>query len=127
MSGIFGNSISMMEKSLDYLWLRQSVTSDNIANVDTVGYKAKYVTFEEAFQAELDRAIGMGDTGTVAETIAAAEAIVSEADTESLRLDGNNVNLEVELIELTRTSFQYRYLLDSVSSDITRLRTAITG
>ena len=43
---LFGNSISMAEKSLDFLWAKQQIISYNIANVDTPGYKAKYVTFE---------------------------------------------------------------------------------
>ena len=37
----------MTERVLDYLWGRQIVTLNNIANVDTPGFKAQYVTFEE--------------------------------------------------------------------------------
>ena len=37
----------IIEKSLDAAWLRNSVIADNIANVDTPGYKRKVVKFEE--------------------------------------------------------------------------------
>ena len=47
MSGLYGNGIMMTERVLDYLWGRQIVTLNNIANVDTPGFKAQYVTFEE--------------------------------------------------------------------------------
>ena len=40
---MFGNTISMMEKSMDYLWKKQEVTANNIANVDTPGYRRKRV------------------------------------------------------------------------------------
>ncbi len=51
MSGIYGNGIALTEKVLDFLWARQSVSLNNVANVDTPGFKAQYITFEE----ELDR------------------------------------------------------------------------
>ena len=40
---MFGNTISMMEKSMDYLWKKQEVTANNIANVDTPEYRRKRV------------------------------------------------------------------------------------
>ena len=46
MNGIYGNSLSLMTKALDGLWKRQEVISNNLANVDTPGYKSQYVTFE---------------------------------------------------------------------------------
>lgn len=47
MSGLYGNGIGLTETVLDYLWGRQNITLNNIANVDTPGFKAQYVTFEE--------------------------------------------------------------------------------
>ena len=32
---MFGNTIAMMNKSMDYLWKKQEIIADNIANVDT--------------------------------------------------------------------------------------------
>ena len=43
MNGIYGNSLSLMTKALDGLWKRQEVISNNLANVDTPGYKSQYV------------------------------------------------------------------------------------
>ena len=50
---IFGNTISMAQKSLDCLWKKQEALSDNLANIDTPGYKRKQVSFEEAFRKRL--------------------------------------------------------------------------
>ena len=44
---MYGNGIGLAEKLLDYLWGRENITLNNIANVDTPGFKAQYVTFEE--------------------------------------------------------------------------------
>ena len=46
---MLGNTISMANKSLDYLWWKMEVVQNNLANVDTPGYKKKDVSFEEVF------------------------------------------------------------------------------
>ncbi len=124
-NGIFGNTISMASKALDFLWEKESVISDNLANVETPGYKSKYVTFEEEFRRRLEGADG--DAQSMAGAINSSRYRVHTSEQESTRADGNNVNADVEIMELTRTSLQYQYLLKSVSSDVSRLNTAITG
>lgn len=127
-SGMYGNSISMASKALDFLWEKESVISDNLANVETPGYKAKYVTFEEEFKSRLEAAAGERDRASdISEAIAGSTYRIHTSEGETARADGNNVNADVELMELTRTSLQYQYLLRSVNSDITRFNTVITG
>ena len=46
MLNIYGNSVSLDERTLDLLWERQNITMNNIANVDTPNYKARFITFE---------------------------------------------------------------------------------
>ena len=55
---ILGNAGMMTEKSLDYLWQKQKITMNNIANQNTPNFKAEYLTFED----ELERKLKM--TGT---------------------------------------------------------------
>lgn len=123
---IIGNTIAMAQKSLDYLWKKQEVTSTNIANVDTPNYKKKYISFEEAFRGRLIAASQMKDNSKMRQAIQGADYLTYER-TDSSRLDDNNVNIDVENAELARTTLHYQYLLQSVNSDITRYRTAIKG
>ena len=44
------NYINVLEKASDASWTRNSVISNNIANVDTPGYKRKDIRFEEYLQ-----------------------------------------------------------------------------
>ena len=125
--GIYGNSMAMMSKALDFLWEKESVISNNLANVETPGYKSQYVTFEEEFQNRL-RAASVDPSGAaVRDAVTGSTYRVHTSQGETARADGNNVNADAELMELTRTSLQYQYLLRSVSSDISRLNTVITG
>jgi flagellar basal-body rod protein FlgB len=126
-NGLWGNSISMVTKSLDYLWEKQKAISNNIANVDTPGYKAKNVTFEENYQSRLQAAMQTKNQAQVQKIISEAKTSVQESTAESARLDGNNVNADVQLIEMSRTALQYQYGLSTINSDIARLSTAIKG
>lgn len=124
---IFGNSIPMAEKALDFLWSKQQVHSANLANVDTPGYKTKYVTFEETFQNKLKNAAITGNRGLIGNVIENARWEVNDTRNETSRLDGNNVDADVEMVEVTRAALQYQYLLYSVNSDHRRLQSVIKG
>ncbi len=127
MSGIFGNSIPLMKKSLDYLWSRQTVISNNIAHVDTPGYKAGVVTFEEQFKRELDVALESNDFDKIRETLESGNIMQIEQKDDEAKADGNNVNMDVEQMEMTRTAMQYQFVAQSITDDLTRLRTVIKG
>ena len=125
MNRICGNSIMLAEKSLDYLWYKQSVTLTNIANNETPGYKAKYVTFEDVYRNRLLAA--SGNSRDVRNAIDRSKWTVKESETASTRADGNNVVADTEQAELARTALQYQYVIQSLNSDITRLSTVIKG
>ena len=48
MSGLFDNTITALDKSVDMRLVKQNLINSNIANAETPGYKAKKVDFEEA-------------------------------------------------------------------------------
>ena len=125
MDDIFGNGILVGRRSLDYLWAKAEATLTNIANVDTPGYKAKYVTFEDSYRAALEEA--SGNRAAVRRAVNGSMWQVHESKTESARLDGNNVLEDTEQTELTRTGIQYQYMLSSVNNTIARLSSVIKG
>lgn len=126
MNSIFGNNISMAEKTLDYLWSKQRITMNNIANGDTPGYKAQYVTFEDEFRRRL-MAGREGTSRDISDIIRGSRYFVKNTHDESARMDGNNVNTDVENVELARTTLQYQYEINAFNSEISRLRTIIKG
>lgn len=125
MSGLYGNGIVLTEKVLDYLWARQTVTLNNIANDDTPGFKSQYVTFEEELARKLQGAEKTSNNPQqVSRAIDGVQARLRTTWTESSRLDGNNVNMDQEQVELVRAAYEYQYMVSSISNDITRLRNA---
>ncbi len=126
MSGIYGNGVALTEKVLDYLWGRQSVSLNNIANVDTPGFKSQYITFEEELGQRLSEASSYkkAPKRAVSEAIETSRSHLNITWDESSRLDGNNVDMDQEQVEVVRTAYEYQYMLSSLNNDITRLRNA---
>ena len=123
---LFGNTISMAHKSLDFLWKQQEVIAANIANVDTPGYKSKSVSFEETYKNKLVAASKTKNTSKIRQAIDEADCLEYSWD-HSARLDKNNVNADVENTKMARTTLHYQYLLQSVTNDIKRYQSVIKG
>ncbi len=126
MNYMFGNSISMSQKSLEFLWAKQVVISQNLTNVDTPGYKAKYVTFEDVYQNRLKLARAAKTPAQTRSIIENSYYSINEKDS-SARLDENNVNADAEEVEMARAQLQYQYVMNAVNSDFSRLRSVIKG
>ena len=124
MSGLLNDSnFRIMQKSLDALWLRQKVISNNIANIDTPGYKSKRVEFENILNNQLTSL--NNDQGTN-DQLQSREPQIIEDNKYIMREDGNNVDIDAQNIELVRTQIQYEYMTRMISNAISREKYAIT-
>ena len=126
MMDLYGNGLLLGEKTLDSLWMRQNLTMNNIANVDTPGFKSQYMTFENELAQKIRSALTVQKASmkNVARGIENMGPSVHTTLNESTRLDENNVDMDQEQVELARTAYEYQYMISSVSSDLSRLRSA---
>lgn len=126
MLNLYGNGVNLTERTLDYLWGRQNVTINNIANVDTPGFKSKYVTFENFLAKNIRSAQLKSATGkNVERAIQSSFATVHTTNNESTRLDGNNVDMDQEQIELVKTTYEYQMMVQSINNDFSRLNESV--
>lgn len=130
MISLTNNSLRMMERSMDFLWAKQAAILDNISNAETPNYKVKNVTFEESFQHALESADrkreGSGTQPAMRQAIESVSWKVTEPQ-EVVRMDENGVNVTEQSLEAVRNAYQLQYVYQSISSDLSALRTAITG
>ena len=127
MDFLSSNSSIMLEKSLSYLWTKQAAIADNVANAETPGYKEKVVTFEESLKSKLLRASrGATPVKDMRAVLEGTPFRVTE-QTVQTRMDDNGVNVTAQMSEAIRTAYQMRYVMSSISSGLTTLRTAIRG
>ncbi|NPV25916.1 MAG: flagellar basal body rod protein FlgB [Firmicutes bacterium] len=120
-----------LEKALDGTARRHQVIVNNIANVDTPGYKRSTVRFEE----ELKVALQSGGKLPLVVThpchfrsnLTLADIkpqIISEYQT-SIRNDGNNVDIDAEMGELAKNSLLYQALVQQYNNQLNRWRLVI--
>jgi len=102
-------------RALDGLDARQGAIASNVANVETPGYQARIVRFED----DLRRAMNNGDP--------MSSTIEIDRSVAATRLNGNNVNLDMELMESSQTVLAQRLITQSLASKYSMLRTAIQG
>lgn len=129
MNWIDNNSTALLQKSLNYTWERQRLTLENIASKSTPGYKAKYMDFESELQRSIQQ-MKNGGNMKPSEFKAGLDRLnvqVQQSDDQSTRLDGNNVNTDVENMEMARSQLQYQFLVRQVTDQFTRLKTVIDG
>ena len=104
-----------VKTALTGLATRQRVTADNIANIETPGFLAGRVSFENSLRSAVD-------SGTPA-----AATISNDRSLEPTRVNGNNVNLDHETLTHLDTNMRYQLMLRAVDTKISLLRTAIGG
>lgn len=127
---LFNNTnLNLLNRSLDGLWLRQQITMDNIANYSTPGYKTKFVDFESQLKEKVENITLKNKKSIIDEQneqIKNSDIIIGTNDNQSLRLDGNNVDLEKENLDLAKTGLQYMYTVTEMNSYFSKLKSVIS-
>jgi len=125
--------LPLLEKGLDAYALRQKSISDNIANVDTPGYKRSAVRFEEDLKAALDKT-GLRGYRTDLQhfrvgnpRIEDVEPVPFHPDDNSLASGKNNVDIDHEMAELAKNQIRFEYASRLIQRGFTHIRSAIRG
>lgn len=105
-----------LAKSLDVAALRQKVTAQNIANLNTPGYKRSYVTFSaELKQARERLPLRRTNPRHLPHAAMQAEPHVKTEQHTLRRADENNVDLDVEMLELVTNQLHYNALVQKIN------------
>jgi flagellar basal-body rod protein FlgB len=111
-----------LESLLTWTSKRQQALAANVANLDTPGYRAKDYSFEQEL-ASLEM------TSTSSAHILPVEntstARMYEIGTQE-KANGNNVDIEREMTEITKNGLQYITLVQYLNQKIRTLRAAIS-
>ena len=119
--------INVLDRAADAAWQRNEAISNNIANVDTPGYKRQDVAFESVLQQALgnNRYESMDDkVANVNLSRLRGRAYVDYANY-SYRLDGNNVDIENENVMLAENQLKYQGMISSINQEFTNLKTVM--
>ena len=110
------------KKLLDATHLRHESLSNNLANVETPGFKRR--DLPKTFSVELRRAVERKDFRRVKSLLPRS---LEDRGAKPVRMDGNTVQLDEELLAMNRNALNYEYLTQMVSGSIKELNLAIKG
>jgi flagellar basal-body rod protein FlgB len=105
--------------TLDLRLHQQGMIASNLSNVDTPGYKAKVLRFQEALGEAFER-IQEADGGFVD----ASALLVDELSVEDWVIDGNSVVLEKENSRMVENALMYSAVSTGLSKRLALLRFA---
>jgi flagellar basal-body rod protein FlgB len=129
--------MDLVQRSLDASALSQQVISNNLANVDTPGFKRSDVVFNETLRKAMEARKGTPQQLALERTqeghldingASAVDEVQPEVVTDvttSLRNDGNNVDIDREVALLSQNTAWYQTLAQITQMQFSSLRTAI--
>ena len=119
------DNMQLARTMLDAAALRQDAIASNLANADTPGYHR--VDLASDFATRLKAAWESGGFSSGGGLPVPTPTLAEDKNARSIRTDGNNVEIEHELLAMNRNSVEYQYLSDVITSNIKSLKMAITG
>lgn len=127
-SGAFGY-VNVLSSAADAAWTRNEILNNNIANVDTPGFKRQDMKFEFLLQNEIAR---QGKTSSTLDRKVAnvdykrLQPYVYTDNAElSTRLDGNNVDIDTEEAELASNQLMYDGIIEGLNSEFERMKAVL--
>ncbi|HEQ72279.1 MAG TPA: flagellar basal body rod protein FlgB [Spirochaetia bacterium] len=133
----FDRNLELLARGLDVSTLRYNVTANNIANADTPNFKRQTVTFEAELKRMLDlekqkppfagalqydRSVSLYEPRTWRDV--RPKAVLDYLTTEDN--NGNNVNIEEEVMTATNTQLMYQALLYATNAEFQRMNIALS-
>lgn len=119
-------SARVSKAALDGLSLRQQAISRNLANIDTPGYKAETVNFQDTLNRMVDQGSSLPlSTTNDSHLIPPAEQSgfsVSLRPGGSSRADENNVDVDVEMTDMSEAGIQYQAVSQAISKKLLLLK-----
>ena len=115
--------INVLDKAADASWTRNEIIANNIANIDTPGYKRQDLNFEN----ELERALGHNKYVTMDAKVANLKdkhleaRVVNDYSGFSYRTDRNNVDIDTENVLLAANQLKYNGLMEGLKAEFQNL------
>ena len=109
-------------KALDAVVLRGQAIQNNLANLETPGYKR--LDLAPDFESALNNAIASGNPGQIA---ALQPTLAIDPNAVAGSIDGNTVHLENELMQLNQNGVAHSLETQLVTGMFQKMQMAITG
>lgn len=114
---------NIMNKALESSWKKQELITNNIANIDTPGYKRKDINFEKVLRHEVAKT---GNMHHVNINQLYGEIVVTNPNFQN-RLDGNSIDVDWEMAELAKNKIKYDAIVTQTARYLQRLKSVVNN
>ena len=112
--------LDLLTRLLDASEMRQKVIGQNIANVNTPGYRRMGVNFEAELAEELQRDSSITTSRQASPSVAYTTGLAARAD-------GNNVDIDMEIGQMNKNAMLQQVYLQVMGAEMGMMRKAIEG
>jgi len=124
--GVFEKTVRLIEDRLSLNTRRQELVASNIANIDTPGYVAKDVSFEEVLKKAMEPKLQLVSSHPQhIKNPEPSEVLEKEVKRVAVEMTGP-VDLEEEMAKLTRNNLEYQFLVTMLNKKFALLKLALT-
>lgn len=120
------NTYNLIKNSMDVSVLRQKVISHNIANVNTKGYKKFDVVLDKTMKGN-DANLNVTNEKHITANGSSNDIKIVKDESSSMRKDGNNVDIDSEMMSLASNSMMYNALVSELNNRFSMTRYVIKG
>ncbi|MEA2459570.1 MAG: flagellar basal-body rod protein FlgB [Thermoleophilaceae bacterium] len=113
---LIDNTQLALERAISGASMRQSVLANNLANAETPGFQRSDLDFHSA----LTQAMDSGDSATIE-----AVQFSPQKDPQTLRADGNGVDIDTESAAMAKNGLEYEALVSVAKSRIEIFQSAM--
>ena len=128
------STIDIGSRAMAAASLRHEVLSNNIANVNTPNFKRSHVRFEDLLKRELGlendplmKVVRTHDQHFPIAFRGKARPVIEQEQHTNMRLDGNNVDIDVEMAEVAKNQLYYSALATTLGGQISKLKSVISS
>ena len=122
-SGMF-DYVNVLGKAASASYLRETVIANNIANDDTPGYQRQDVEFSSVLKDELMKIkyknLDQAYHGVNKNLDSLEPIIYDDFAGYDYRIDGNNVDMDTENVELASEQLRYQAIVTSINNQFKR-------
>jgi flagellar basal-body rod protein FlgB len=120
--GVHDNALLLFER-------RTQLLSENIANVDTPGFKAKDINFDQVLQSQQKQSVKLNAThkGHIGLSQDAYSEDIEFRQVDQSSADGNTVDMQKEKAAFAENTVRYQTTLQILSRKISGLKMAFRG
>lgn len=118
--------VNKMSAELDNKVLRSKLIASNIANIDTPGFKSKDVKFENVLTEQIGH-LEMKTSHPRHMTNVTGGILRNEVleNPNPGRPDGNNVDIDDEMLKLSENNVQYNVVVQLLSTHLGKIKAAV--